>query len=291
MLICSANPDCLHNHPFLTMKNETLLLKRNPATNNDVGRDKKAVGIALVGVITAYLLFTAAAFWWPSLSLPAALSLFFLGAGVFHTWRLKQHSPSLASKQEWLFTTALAFIVLLLLSASVVWGLPLSFRNRLAGAGAFFLPFVLVELWLIYAAMSYEGAIPWQAKADGGNNFPSIYLNGLPVKFRIISEADKKALGPVSFLASGKIPLGEVFNDMVQKQGKKEGQFLSLLNDEDEPSAWIFYTNDMLIWNRVLNPAKSLRANGVRKNAVIYAQRVTDAAFIHPSPNEQTISQ
>jgi hypothetical protein len=201
------------------------------------------------------------------------------------------HFRELTTAQEWLFSGAFAFTVFLLLGSLPLWGLQLPFRNMLAGAVSFLLPFVVVELWLAYASLSYEGAVPWQATAEDSVNFPSIYLTGMPVRFRIKPVPGHPSPGVVSFMASGKMKLGEVFQDMVQKQGQKGLPTTPLRDEESTPYTWVFYTSDMLIWNRFLNPAKSLPANGVRRNAIIYARPIPNADVPYSITTEQTIVQ
>jgi hypothetical protein len=273
------------------MKNDTIFLKKKTDFFYQLRLHKRALTAAVLVVFAAYLLSAAAAFWLPSLSLPTVLPLFFLLAGAVHAWLLKKNFRELTTAQQWLFSGALALTVFLLLASLPLWGLHLSFRNMLAGAASFLLPFVVVELWLVYEGLNYEGVVPWQATAEEGVDFPSIYLTGLPVRFHIKSIPGHPSPGVVSFLASGKMTLGEVFQDMVQKQGQKGLPTTPLRDEESTPYTWVFYTSDMLIWNRFLNPAKSLPANGVRRNAIIYARPIPNADVPYSITTEQTIVQ
>jgi hypothetical protein len=273
------------------MKNDTIFLKKKTDFSYQLRLHKRALAAAVLAVLTAYLLSAATAIWWRPLSLPVLLPFFFLLAGAVYVRLLKKHFRELTTAQEWLFSGGFALTVFLLLGSLPLWGLQLPFRNMLAGAVSFLLPFVVVELWLVYASLSYEGAVPWQATAEDGVDFPSIYLTGLPVRFRIKPVPGHPSPGVVSFMASGKMTLGEVFQDMVQKQGQKGLPATPLRNEEDTPYTWIFYTNDMLIWNRFLDPKKSVQANGVRQNAIIYARPVPNEDVLNSSTNKKTIVQ
>ncbi len=253
------------------MKNEKQFLKKNASLPHLFARHKGVVALDLLALVVAGLVVAALAWRQPLLVPATLLPLLLLPAGGLHAWLLVQRLPSVPSQQRWWFTVAMAAVVLVLIGSLAWWVADLPWRTGLAAAAAFLIPFVLTELWRLYAAISYEGAIPWQAPAATADEFPSIYLNGIPVRFRILGATGGGAARPIAYLASGKMTLGEAFKDMVQKQSRKGPQQIALRNEEGRAYNWIFYTTDMLIWTRVLHPHQSLKANSIGKNAVIYA--------------------
>jgi hypothetical protein len=141
------------------------------------------------------------------------------------------------------------------------------------------LPFVLAELWRLQELLSYSDIIPWQLTQDSSTQFPSTYLNGLQVRFKVNHGSGEGSVGPITFIASGRMMLGDIFYDMVLKEKKKGNKNIYLKSSNNEPYTWVFYTTDMLIWNRTLDPHKTLSQNRILKNTKIIAQRVSREAF------------
>jgi hypothetical protein len=75
---------------------------------------------------------------------------------------------------------------------------------------------------------------------------------------------------------SNEFPLGKIFYDLAWHKVNKSERLVRLFNRWNQPYSWVFFTPDMLVLNRTLDPAKNLAQNGLHENAVVYAQKLLE---------------
>ena len=140
------------------------------------------------------------------------------------------------------------------------------------------LPFVLLEMYRLYAEISYADAKSWYPSQELTMTFPDIYVNGFPVCFKIIQGENARDVLSIDFLPSVRMKPGEVLVDIAQKQKRQGEKEILLANAAGEPYHWIFLTREKWLWNRALDPALTLSQNKIKYGNVIYALRVKENA-------------
>ncbi len=257
-----------------TMEQNTLYLDKKPTFTYKIGRQKGAVATCMGIVVVAYAISVFVFHLAGHAAFFIVQPIFFIVAGTVHLYIMDKHLQMLTAAERWLYTLTIAAAIPVLFGFSPLWGISLQFGIIMVGFSAFFLPFLLSELWDLYWQISYSGAKVWHLSPEKAIDYPDLYLNGIPVRFRIISGEPGEGMLTVKFQASAKMDLGDIFCDMAQKHNRKSSRKVELSDKEQQPFHWIFTTKDTLLWKRTLDPEKSLRKNRLNDYAVIYAQRV-----------------
>lgn len=258
------------------MEQKTLLLTKRSSFTGKIGQQKGAVAFSLAVAVAASILAVVLALFTNDLIFSIAQPLLFLVAGALHYNRMLQDLPVLTPTERWLYSLCIAATILLLLGCSWFWGAYLQVITLLAGPGAFLLPLALAELWRLYVKISFAEPKVWKLTTEMDETYPAIYITGIPLRFKIIDEEAEDSAGIIQARALQRMRLSEAFCDTVQKQNKKGEQGIALTDAEQRPTRWIFYTNDMVIWKRTLDPNLSIIKNNLKRNAVVYAQRLRD---------------
>lgn len=212
--------------------------------------------------------------------LPAAMAAFAQAAGFFllgylHFLILRANVNGLSTTEKLLYSFLLAAVALVAASA-FYFLLPAahSWSTAAIGVCAFLLPYVLAEAWRAFYLLSTQAAATWRYSADVSLQKATTFLNSIPVRFRIqASRFDGEYT--VSFRAPVRMKLGIIFYHMVQEQNNREKEAIRLLDVEEQPYEWAFSTS-VLGWKNFLDPELTLLENGVKENAIVTAQRVSN---------------
>lgn len=255
------------------MSQDTVAIDEKTTLDFRSGSGKSVVAGCVVTMLVAYVLCICLLLFWKHGFSPVAQVGIFLLAGAVHVTILRRGFASVSVAKEWIYTLAMACLLLVLFGSSFVWGLRLSLRLPLFAACTFLLPFVLTEMWRAKLYLAYEGAKYWYPTTEALKEYPSFYFNSMPVRFRIRQGRGEPGVS-IRFNVSNEMHLGGIFYDLAQNKARKRGRAVALTDANKKPFHWVFYTADRLVLNRALDPEKSLRENGLEENAVIYVQRV-----------------
>lgn len=257
------------------MEQNTLWVNKESSLGHKISQQKNSVVILLAVVLAAYVLSVCVAFFWSNAAFAIVQPLFFLAIGIFHFYRLESDFQSLTATQKWIYTVVVATTVFLLFWIASLWGIRFSFLAMLAGAVAFLLPFVLSELAKTYLQLAFGNAALWQVTNEASLTYPDVYLKGIPFRFKLMEEESGNVFFQTEFRTLTDMRLREVFYDMMQKQTKKGIDSAALFNDEKRPYRWLFFTSNFPGWSRALDPNLTLAENNLKKDSVVYVQRLS----------------
>lgn len=243
---------------------------------NKMGQQKRAVATCFAVVLLSFLLCVGLAFFLAEAVFLPIQEFIFLFAGALLVYRLNKDLRRLSVVRQWFFCFSLAGTLLLLLAFFYLMQNRFSWFMIIAGPAAFLFPFILFETYRLYLQVSYAGAKTWYPSGELTMTFPDIYVNGFPVRFKVIQGEGSKDVLSIDFLPSVRMKPGEILVDIAQKQKRQGGQEFELANAAGEPYRWIFLTRDMLLWTRPLDPALTLSQNKIKYGNVIYALRVKE---------------
>ena len=250
------------------------------------GRLKKSIVTGIALVLVAYAVCTGIALFGSKAAFLVAQPLIFLAAGALHVYKMNKDLHTLRVAERWLFTLSLTATLFLLFTFFFFWS-QFSWFMVFTGLSAFLLPFVVLELYRLYAEISYAEARTWRPTAELSMSFPDIYVNGIPVCFRIIQGEGSRNSLSIDFLPSVRMKPGEILVDIAQKQKRKGENEFPLFSPEDVPYRWIFLTRDNLLWKRALDPSLTLSQNRIKYGNVIYALRVNEEDADLALPEEE----
>lgn len=249
-------------------------VNKEPTLSHKIGEQKGAVVIVLAAVMVAYVLSVVVAVFWNHMAFALVQGLLFLAVGLLHLSRLRSDFQAFTTTQKWVYSLVVGISIFLLFGLASFWHIRLPFVTMLAGAVAFLLPFVLSELVRTYMQLAFGNAAPWQVSNEVAVAYPDVYLAGMPVRFRILPEGGEQTAFQAEFRTLAEMKLGEVFYDMMQKQAKKGIGHTALFDNKNQPYQWLFFTTNFMGWSRALDPSLSLAENSLKKDSVIYVQRL-----------------
>lgn len=284
-MITEKRSDTKTNHPTDMTEQNTWALPKKVTLTGKISQQKGAVAYSLVMVILASTLTVAVAVLASDAVFSVVQPFLFLIVGSLHLRRLRWDLHNLTGAEKWLYTLFMAATILVLLGCSWFWGVYFSAVTLLAGPCAFLVPFVLAELWQVYAEISYGEAKVWKLTSELDNEYPAIYITGVPIRFKVMDTEAEASFGLIETRALPRMKLAEAFCDTVQKQNKKAEQPIHLVDAAQKPTRWVFYTNDMVVWKRSLDPELSIIKNKLKRNAVIYVQRLPEVAPLMETEN------
>jgi hypothetical protein len=268
------------------MEQDTIWMVSKANLSYKLGRQKKSIVTGIAIVLVAYVLCTGIALFGSKATFLLAQPLIFLAAGALHVYRMNNDLRNLTVSERWVFTLALTVTLLLLFTFFFFWN-QFSWFMIFTGPSAFVLPFVLVELYRLYFEISYADARPWHPTNELSMSFPDIYVNGIPVCFKIIQGEGRSETLSVDFLPSVRMKPGEILVDIAQKQIRKGETEVPLFSADEVPFRWIFLTSDKLLWKRALDPNLTLSQNKIKYGNVIYALRMTEEEVDATLPDEE----
>lgn len=254
------------------MERDTFVFDKKTVFNLKTGAEKLALAGIIAAILVAFAIFVGFALSWDNLFSELIRLLIFLFAGVFHVYVMRRNFTQISFAGEWIYTLAATGLLVLLFGCSAFWGLQFPVQLALSCTSAFLLPFVLSEMWRAKLQVAYEGIKIWFPTTEAEAKYPEFYFNSTPMQFRIIQGKGAPNVA-IRFKVSNEMNLGKIFFDLAQNKNMSETE-IALSNALKKPYHWVFFTPDWLILNRVLDPEKTLSGNGLKEEAVIYAQRV-----------------
>lgn len=255
------------------MEQEAIAIEQKTVTGQKTASGKLAfasdVLVLVIASAAAIFLFQ---FWRHPLSLLLQCTIF-IAAGAVHVSLVRTRLPLVTVAGEWIYTLAMTVLAVGLLRSAGLWGIALPLRLVLTCAAVFLLPFVLSEAWQAKLQLAWQNVRAWYPSKERQVQYPSFYFNSTPVQFRI--HPGKGASNEsIAFRVSNEMSLGHIFFDLVQNKLRKNGKEIPLTDAGRNPFHWMFFTTDGFLFSRALDPEKTIDQNGLKENAVIYAQKV-----------------
>ncbi len=248
----------------------------NPATlfAKLSGNKKKVWAFLLLLVLGSLVLISLNHF------LPPVFLIFLQTGGFFclgylHFLILRANVTGLTPSEKFLYSSLLATVVFL--AGSIFYfiaPLVFSWQTVVAGVCAFLLPFVLAEAWRLFYFMSSQAAATWRYSADVSLQKATTFLNSMPVRFKI-QAGQLAGEYTVGFRAPVRMKLGTIFYHMVQEQNSQGENVVRLSSGEGQPYEWAFSIT-VFGWKTFLDPELSLLENGLKENAIVTAQRISE---------------
>jgi hypothetical protein len=254
------------------MKQDTFVIDIKTVVNLKTGAEKLALAGNMVAILAAFGLFICLNLVGDDFVSAFFQMLAFLFAGIFQVRIMRRSLPFVSFAGEWIYTLLTTGLVVLLFGCSAFWGLQFSVHLAVACISAFLLPFFLSEVWRAKLQLSYEGIKIWYPTHEPEAQYPQFYFNSSPMRFRIIQGKGAPNVA-INFKVSNEMTLGKIFYDLAHNKNMSDAE-IALANALKKPYSWIFFTPDWLVLNRALDPEETLSGNGLKENALIYAQRV-----------------
>lgn len=199
----------------------------------------------------------------------------FFGLGYLHFLIVRANVFGLTENEKLSYSFSLATVIGLA-GAVFYFFAPAAFTPQtfLTGACAFLLPVVLDGAWRLFHSLSTRAAATWRYSTDVSLQKATTFLNSMPVRFKIMA-GQFGGEYTVSFRAPVRMKLGTIFYHMVQEQNSHDEEAIRLLDREGEPYEWAFSTS-VFGWKNFLDPELTLLENGIKENAVVTAQRISE---------------
>lgn len=258
------------------MEQHTFWMTGKTRLTDKLGQQKGAMATCFIIILLTFIVCMVVAFFLNESLFLLVEGLLFLAAGTVHVWMLNKELPGFSHTQRWLFTFSLAGTVVLLFALFFLLQSRFSWLFMVSGPSAFLLPFTALEIYRLYNQVAEAGMTTWYPVSEFSATYPAIYVNGIPVCFKIIMGENREDRFSIDFLPSVRLKPGEILVDIAQKQKRQGGYDIPLLDENGEPYRWVFFTPDQVLWKRALDPALTLSQNRIKYGNVIYAVRVEE---------------
>lgn len=258
------------------MEQDTFRMTGKTMLTDKLGQQKGAMATSFILVLLTFIVCMVIAFFSNESVFLLLEALLFLVAGTAHVFLLNKELPGFSATQRWLFTFSLAGTLVLLFALFYFSQSRFTWLFMVSGPSAFLLPFTVLDVYRLYNQVSAAGMKTWYPVSELSATYPAIYVNGIPVCFKIILGEGREDRLSIDFLPSVRLKPGEILVDIAQKQKRQSGYDIPLLDENGEPYRWVFLTPDRLLWKRALDPGLTLSQNRIKYGNVIYAVRVEE---------------
>lgn len=205
----------------------------------------------------------------------------FFAMGVINVWAFyrKKFMAAFSSTGDKLAFIALLFIIMAIVLFVYYY---LAGNNNLsmvfASSSAFLLPFLLIQSWMAYLHIPAKDYPIWQLPEEARpmeGALPS-YAGNMQVQLKLLRGLRDNLENIFPVAVPEKLKLGRMFERFLAQQyqpGDTGG--IALKDERQQPFGWQFYESRYAgLWQRNLDPARSMRENRLRPNATINVVRL-----------------